>query len=462
MMPNLRTLRLARGRHDGFALAGVLILVLAMGIVGFGFLHLAGGETKLTQSDLESQRAFWLAEAGKERALRWMTDQFRPPESNREIYNAVPGPDGGSYTVSVLVDTAGIYSVDKAFVLESVGRSGDRERRIRHRIRMESFAKYAYFTDEEVGAGGGVIWFVSADRLEGRVHSNGIFHINGSPQFLSRVTSAADHMVGYNDFEVFDAGGWPVGGNDPFFAEGFELEVPPIPLPTETANLQQEAVTGGLLLGPAATIQLGFVGTDADDLDKTPAPGFFRYRNTPPPNNDWIEVRITDLPSRVVYGNNELRVEGRLDGELTIASRQDIVITDDVVYETSDAAGAPLPGCNDLLGLISEDNIVFEYNPANAADLRVNAVLMALNTSIMAEDHNQHPPRGTLTIWGGLIQMNRGAVGTFGNGGVISHGYRKDYHYDPRVTARTPPAFPLTGVYHDVEWRETWDASDPF
>jgi hypothetical protein len=453
--PSACALGRRRTPKAGFALAAVIILVFCMGIVGFAFLHLAAGETKQTQLDLDSQRAFWLAEAGKERALRWMTDQFRPPDFDLDVYRDETGPDGGRYTVRVLVDTLGHFSADKAFVLESVGEYGSRTRRILQRIRMESFAKYAYFTEDERGPGGGVIWFASADRLEGFVHSNGVFHINGSPQFLSRVTSAADHMVGSPSFDVYDEGGWPVGGNDPFFGEGFELNVTPIPLPSETADLQQEAVSGGLLLGNATTIELG-----------VPAPGWLRYRNTPPPaNSPWDSLLISSLPSRVVYCNNDVQLSGVLDGELTIASRQDIVIVEDIVYLASDASGAPLPGCDDLLGLVAEDNIIFKFTsppPNPTDDLKVNAVLMALDTSITAESYNNGVTRGTLTIWGGLIQRFRGAVGTIGAGGAINSGYRKDYHYDPRVTGRTPPAFPLTGVYHEVQWRETWDESSPF
>jgi hypothetical protein len=52
-------------------------------------------------------------------------------------------------------------------------------------------------------------------------------------------------------------------------------------------------------------------------------------------------------------------------------------------------------------------------------------------------------------------------VGTF-SGTTLVTGYRKNYHYDPRVTARTPPAFPLTGVYEKVTWVESWDATSPF
>ena len=444
-----------RDSESGYALVGVVLVLLAAGILSLGFLHMAGGETHLTQSDLESQRAFWLAEAGKERAIRWMTGLYRPPDFDVDPYTDEIGPSGGTYSVHVRVDTSAAFQAEKAFLVESIGRSRGRERRVLQRIVMESFAKYAYFTVDETSPGGQVIWFVSADRLEGRVHSNGVFHIHGSPTFVSHVTSAADHMVGNPGFNVYDPGGWPVGGNNPVFGDGFELNVAPIPLPSETLDLRDQALTDGLLLAQASDVELG-------KNEVGPANGWLRYRPTNPPGGPWTAVDISTLVSRVVYCDLDLQISGVLDGELTLAGQQDVIIVDDLTYLASDASGAPLPGCNDLLGVVAGQNIIFDYNPANAADLKVNAVLMALNTSIKSESHDQFAPRGILTIWGGLIQKYRGAVGTVNNGGVITHGYAKNYHYDPRVTARTPPAFPLTGVYRKDHWEETWVAVNPF
>jgi hypothetical protein len=447
-----------RDRHlsDGYALAGVVIIALALSIIGTAFISLAGYETKDTQTDLASQRAFWLAEAGKERALCFLKGEYAPPFSDRRLYDNSPGPDGGSYTVDCLVDTAAAWQVEKRYVLDCVGRSGGVERRIRQRIKMTSFAQYAYFTDEERSPTGGEIWFISADRIHGRVHSNGSFRIHGGPRFFDPVTSASDHMIGYPNFSVYDAGGWPVGGNNPTFEQGFELNVSPIPLPTNTLDLKAEAQDGGVFLGAESTVELGM------RADGTSSPGWLRYRNTPPPDLAWNEARISLLAKKILYVNNPLRVSGVLDGEMTIASRTNVTIVDDLTYQASDASGAPLPGCNDLLGLVAGNNIIFA-NTAATANLKIDAVLMALDTSITAENYDTRAPCGTLTIWGGLIQKYRGAVGTFTSStGAVTHGYTKDYHYDARVTARTPPAFPLTGVYQEVAWTETWDASAPF
>ena len=444
----------------GYILVGVLVLLLSVVIFGLGFYAIAGHEVRSSEAHLDSERAFWLAEAGKEHAIQALEDlnRNRPPERDEQLFTNRPGPDGGSYSVRVYVDPNALFKAQKDFMLESVGTFDGMERRVLQKIRLESFAKYAYFTDDERSAGGGPIWFASADLLEGPVHSNGVFHINGSPRFMSEVTSAADHMIAAGPYTIRDPSDWPAGGNNPFFAEGFTLAVDYIPLPSETADLKAAALAGGLFLGPASDVELGRIGLGAG----VDAPGWLRHKQSTKGPDDWIDVSIATLPSRVVYVNGDVNLSGILDGELTVASRTDIHIVDDLVYAGSDAAGTPQPGCDDLLGIVAESNIIFEDNTPNATDLKVNAVLMALDTSITAENYHLGPPRGTLTIWGGLIQKHRGAVGQIGAGGTIVHGYRKDYHYDPRVTGRPPPQFPLRGNYQEIAWEETWDAVPAF
>jgi hypothetical protein len=441
----------------GYVLAAVVILVFVVLIIGAGFMSLAGYETRNTQQDLDGQRAFWLAEGARERAIRWITQQSRPPESDVPIYQSMAGPDGGTYTVDCRVDTTALYQVEKAFVLDCVGQYRGRDRRIRDRVRMTSFAQFAYFTDNEVAPGGSTIWFATGDLIGGRLHTNGTIHILGNPRFIEGVTSASDHMIGYQNFWIGEPSDWPAGSNHPTFDQGFTLDAPEVELPTRTLDLRQEALAGGVYIGPEAELELGVMGSPAG----VSAPGWFRHRNLSPPNDPWTSVRITTLASRVLYCNNDLHVKGVLDGELTVASNRSVRIEDDLTYLASDAQGAPRPGCDDLLGIVAGENIILVNNAANRTNLIIDGVLMALNTSITAQDYNSGSLRGVLTIWGGLIQKYRGAVGTVNNGAIVT-GYRKDYHYDARVTAHTPPAFPLTGVYEEVTWTETWDDSDPF
>jgi len=110
---------------------------------------------------------------------------------------------------------------------------------------------------------------------------------------------------------------------------------------------------------------------------------------------------------------------------------------------------------------VAERNVIISNTAPNRSDCRINGVLMALGTSISVEDYDSGWPRGTLSIWGGLIQKYRGPVGQT-RWGYIIHGYQKDYHYDARVTGRAPPAYPMTGQYEKLAWEETWDDTDPF
>ncbi len=82
----MRTMNATTKRRDGeqgYVLVGVLVLALVMLIVGMAFFAIAGYEVRLAHVDAQSQQAFWLAEGGKERALRHMAERTAPPTTTR-------------------------------------------------------------------------------------------------------------------------------------------------------------------------------------------------------------------------------------------------------------------------------------------------------------------------------------------------------------------------------------------
>ena len=80
---------------------------------------------------------------------------------------------------------------------------------------------------------------------------------------------------------------------------------------------------------------------------------------------------------------------------------------------------------------------------------------MALGNSFTVEDWNQGPPKGTLTVLGGIIQDYRGPVGTFNpSTNTKVSGYTKNYQYDARLMTNPPPFYPTTGDYVIVSWQE--------
>ena len=92
---------------------------------------------------------------------------------------------------------------------------------------------------------------------------------------------------------------------------------------------------------------------------------------------------------------------------------------------------------------------------APSYNLEVDASIMALNTSFMLENWWVGPAKGTWTVYGGIIQDQRGPVGTFsGIGGQKLSGYSKNYAYDSRMLGNPPPFFPTTGDYVTLVWQE--------
>ena len=156
----------------------------------------------------------------------------------------------------------------------------------------------------------------------------------------------------------------------------------------------------------------------------------------------------------VIYVQGLAQVEGKVKGQVTIGSNGDIRIMDNIIYNTDPRID---PTSTDLLGLVSDQNVIMWNSTANldTADETVMAAIMALNTSWTAQNYNSGSPRGKLIVYGGIIQKQRGAVGTFNSStGAIVTGYEKAYSYDPRLMDNPPPAFPTTGQVEKVAWTE--------
>lgn len=169
----------------------------------------------------------------------------------------------------------------------------------------------------------------------------------------------------------------------------------------------------------------------------------------------------------VIYVEGKVAVSGRLRGQVTVVSPNTIVIVDDVTYVTNPAT--PGRNCRDMLGLFSgqdviiADNLIQDPIPHSQGapwvtwdetpDEFVHAVVLALN-SFAVENWNQGPGnaercrgvmrgRGCLYLIGGIIQRERGPMGSASQG----WGHLKQYSYDACGAESPPPYFPTTGRF---------------
>jgi hypothetical protein len=296
----------------------------------------------------------------------------------------------------------------------------------------QSFSMFAWMTNFE----GNVFW-ITQDTVWGRVHSNGILHVNGSPVFWQKVTTV----------KQFDPKPG-VGANQAIFKNGYETGVAPINFPTDLSILFNAATSGGRRYTSEVWITLS-PGTSANNDGKV------YVRNTQAgPIVDSISLSDPSF-NGAIAGNSRVHVKGTLDGKLTIASLQDIYVEDNILYENN-----PLNGySDDLLGLVAESNIVVADNSANNSDCEIDAALFVRSGSFMAENYSTRPVSGQLRIIGSIVQDTRGAVGTF-SGSNIRSGFSKRYRYDPRLgdPSFRPPYFPgfYTPTMQIAGWWESF------
>lgn len=184
-----------------------------------------------------------------------------------------------------------------------------------------------------------------------------------------------------------------------------------------------------------------------------------------------IDRELNPAYRGVIYVDGKVVISGTVRGRLTLAASGNIIIGDDVVYNTDPGAGT----CEDMLGLFSGDSIMVAYNTINAPqrapgtstyytyddtkDEFIHASILALRVftvdqpwagSTTAESCNGQPwGRGCLAITGGLIQQERGVV-AYGNG----TGNIKSYSYDSCALTEPPPYFPSTGHFYRGRYYE--------
>lgn len=173
----------------------------------------------------------------------------------------------------------------------------------------------------------------------------------------------------------------------------------------------------------------------------------------------------------VVFVDGRMVVSGTVRGRLTLAATGNIIIADDLVYDTDPGSGT----CQDLLGLFSGGRVIVADNMLNAprepdtdqgyytyddtSDEYIHASILALDQFMVenpgdgstdAEPCNGTPwGRGCLAVTGGLIQDTRGIVG-YGYGS----GYIKRYTHDTCAFTAPPPYFPSTGHFYRGRYYE--------
>lgn len=549
-----------RNDEDGIALVTVLLVTMVLLLAVAGSMAYAIGSLPLSKHDQDWNAALAAAEAGIDDYIFRLNenDQYYlysattlPPDGNQAFttWVTVPHANTGA-SMRYSVDTTNLSS-QGAIVLTATGRSGQVTRSVQATIRRRAFIDYVYFTDYETldptsypdpgfnsnnsawaqtncakhwydpRVGGPPydnshcvdLNFVSADTINGALHTNDALLINGSPTFTGNVTTSWNPASGNK---------WRANGSaTPSFKPGDPKYAAPLAMPPSNVAIKAEADasvggTGCLYTGPTS-ITLNAAGTMnvtspftrssncATGLNQPlPVGGVIYVQNVPAapadpnytagctnpatglafnvtaPGGGVTHAHPLGYPQQydpTVYGcrSGDVFIQGVLKGRLTVAADNNIEIIGNLTY----SGGA---GGNDILGLIA-NNYIDIYHPVGPTgtpgaacdgafvsgfcDLidKAGGLATAFRTptifgAVLAIQHSFRVQNfdvgddanlGAITLTGAIAQRYRGAVGV-----SATSGYGKAYGYDQRLSYQSPPHFltPVASAWRIATWIE--------
>lgn len=429
----------------GSVLVMAAVLAFAMFLLGLSYLGFVNRAVLDTDEMVTEIQAVYAAGAGMMDGIVYTT--LYEPGTNCQI-KASEFYDNVDYEGYIYFSgySSGAYTVSADYVVVGTGivrsYSGiERRYNISSQFVKETFADYLYITDDEHDmVNGNQIYFWTPDTLDGKVHTNDAIHImpqHDRPVFKKRVTSSASYI-------------YPPD-NDARFDEGLFLNQPEITFPDQAEEVRYYAgdtYTYGYN-HPDSAYWLAFLGAG------------FKLRKSGDRGNtwstDWPELPLIQLPpSGAIYVNGKCWIsttqfpdsanprDGRLEGQVTVASSDTMYIRGQTLYSCFDEVNNVVPmNCTDALGLISEKWIlVSDRLPASHYGIKINAGMAALRGSFSVDriyTYNAQEHQ-SLFVYGSIAQYHRGIVhrGSCGSG----VGYcQKDYKYDDRFRKNPPPHF---------------------
>lgn len=416
------------GSRDGMTMVVVMGLILLSAVASSSVLLGVGSRARLAGKQVDLEQAFFLAEAGAERAAAYIA-------LGNEVTTTLTSDLGyGGYAASIVCQPQinGVVEIN----VTSVGTVGGVSRTvILHGLHQVSWARYALWYDEEVTK----LWIVPGEKFRGRVYSRPQFHFHdnelatkGQVHFFDRVWSVEKTIeIASNAVKpIFDRG----------IILGASIESM---ASIDFNDLLAKANAGGLVLEGETEIALnGQTMTVTNDRKNwkskavaIPANGLV-YAKT-------VTVKV-DGEKKTYTGNISIKAPKGLGSRLTLVSDEDITITDHVRYRNNPQT---VPTSTDALGLIAQKNVV--VGTTSPKDLEVYAHIICKEGGFGVKNYDTRSGLGTLTVYGGIVNQIRKAVGTTG-----SKGYLKNYIFDERFMKNPPPNYPA--LEEELEWSE-WE-----
>jgi hypothetical protein len=428
------------------ALVTVLLALMALLALSATAVAYGVGSQNLSRRDQNWNAALAAAEAGIDDfvfRLNENSNYFQynasnlPPDGNNAFVQYVPVPGGSTIsTFRYSTDTSRL-ALDGTILITSTGKVGDTRRTIQATLRRRTFLDYLYYTDYETldpalytgplftgdatytpaqattncsryayaspGRGSGCVEinFITADQVNGPLHSNDSFLVCGQPQFNGN-TSTSWNKSTQPRYRTNSG----CSGNNPDFANpGDPRYLPNLAMPPSNNAIKAETAPGkgGCLFTGPTNIVLNSAGTMtvtspfsqqvngscvANGTGALPENGVVYVQGVPSTTTDPnyaagcpYSSPSHPLPTLIVtndanqYGcrDGDVFVQGTLKGQLTIAAGNNVVVTGNVTYDGGTSGSS-------LLGLVA-NNFVQVRHPLRLQTTTYNPPLSSQPSS---------------------------------------------------------------------------------
>ena len=297
--------------EDGAALVIVILIMLALTAIVMGVSSISVNETQIASNEMLDKRAFYLAEAGAEKSIKYLAQLSTPfrgtgtlRDQPYQLLNDVSLYGEGTVTtwLDPLDSNTGNPTRFVAVTVRATLNGTGMTKVLQVKVGQQNFSRYAYFSDLEKDPSGTTIWFVTKDVFYGPLHTNDQMHIYGDPTFHEEASSAAASIDYYN-------GGPP--NDEPQFLGGLTLNASRIPLPTNTSMILNKANESGGLKLTGSPVYIKFIVDGSGNRSLSVSINGGAFSTMAYPSNG------------VIYVQGTAQVEGKVKGQVTVGCNGD-------------------------------------------------------------------------------------------------------------------------------------------
>lgn len=425
--------------EQGFALVTVILALTALMALSAAAVSYGVGSQTLSRRDQNWNASLAAAEAGIDDFVFRLNENSnyfqynnsnQPPDGNHAFTAYVPVPGGNTIsTFRYSTDTTRI-AIDGTILITSTGKVGTTKRSVQATLRRRSFIDYLYYTDYETldpalytgplytgdttytpaqattnctkyayvtggrGTGCTEINFITADQVNGPLHTNDSFLVCGQPRFNGN-TSTSWNKSTQPRYRTNTG----CSGNNPVFANpGDPKYLSNLAMPPSNSAIKAETAAGkgGCLFTGPTIITLNSNGTMTttspfskqvngacvkNGTGALPTNGVVYVQSVPStatdpnytngcpysnPAHPLPTLMVTNDANTYACRDGDVFVQGTLKGQLTIAVANNVVVTGNTTYNGGTTGTS-------LLGLVA-NNFVQVRHPLRLQTTTYNPV----------------------------------------------------------------------------------------